>query len=151
MQNIDGIPVFGEHDQATLEQIRRCAADAPVRGAALMADGHKGYSMPVGGVIAYEGAISPSGVGYDVGCGNKAVQTALHIDAVLPEIGPQLDRIFGEISFGVGRKNAHPIEAPVLESPTWTDIPALRPLHQLAAAHTWHRRQREPLRRSPER
>ena len=28
--------------------------------------------MPVGGVIAYDGKVSPSGVGYDIGCGNKA-------------------------------------------------------------------------------
>jgi tRNA-splicing ligase RtcB (3'-phosphate/5'-hydroxy nucleic acid ligase) len=134
MRNVDGIAVFGEHDQATFDQIRRCAADAPVRGAALMADGHKGYSMPVGGVVAYAGAISPSGVGYDIGCGNEAVRTSLRAADVLPDINPLLDRIFSEVSFGVGRKNAHPIAAPVLEGPTWTDIPALRPLRQLAAS-----------------
>jgi tRNA-splicing ligase RtcB len=42
------IPVWGEHDEATLGQIERCAADDVVAGAALMADGHKGYSMPIG-------------------------------------------------------------------------------------------------------
>ena len=29
--------------------------------------------MPIGGVVAYAGYISPSGAGYDIGCGNKAV------------------------------------------------------------------------------
>jgi tRNA-splicing ligase RtcB len=65
---VKGIPVWGEHDDATLAQIARCAADAEVAGAALMADGHKGYSMPIGGVIAYREAVSPSGVGYDISC-----------------------------------------------------------------------------------
>jgi RNA-splicing ligase RtcB len=35
--------------------------------------------VPIGGVIAHETLVSPSGVGYDIGCGNKAVLTdALH-------------------------------------------------------------------------
>ena len=43
----------------------------------LCADHHPGYSQPIGGAVAYEGHISPSGVGYDIGCGNKAVRTEL--------------------------------------------------------------------------
>src|SRR5262245_42211429 len=43
----------------------------------LCADHHPGYSQPIGGGIAYEGYVSPSGVGYDIGCGNKAAQTEL--------------------------------------------------------------------------
>ena len=31
---------------------------------ALMADHHLGYSMPIGGVAAYDGFVSPSGVGF---------------------------------------------------------------------------------------
>ena len=43
----------------------------------LCADHHPGYSQPIGGGIAYEGYVSPSGVGYDIGCGNKAARTDL--------------------------------------------------------------------------
>ena len=43
----------------------------------LCADHHPGYSQPIGGGIAYEGHVSPSGVGYDIGCGNKAARTDL--------------------------------------------------------------------------
>lgn len=42
-QNINGIPVWGDHDEATIAQITRIAQDEQVAGAALMADGHKGY------------------------------------------------------------------------------------------------------------
>lgn len=31
-----------------------------------MADHHKGYAVPIGGVVAYRDAISPSGVGYHI-------------------------------------------------------------------------------------
>jgi tRNA-splicing ligase RtcB len=68
VQIVDGIPVWGEHDERTLAQIKRCADHESAVGAALMADGHLGYSQPIGGVVAYRDAISPSGVGYDVGC-----------------------------------------------------------------------------------
>ena len=69
----------------------------------LCADGHLGYSMPIGGVVAYREHISPSGVGFDIACGNKAVRTTLtHADiaADLPRI---MDELFARISFGVGR------------------------------------------------
>jgi tRNA-splicing ligase RtcB len=134
MQIIDHIPVFGQHDEATLAQIRRCADDERVAVAALMADGHKGYSMPIGGVIGYRNAVSPSGVGYDIGCGNKAVRTAIPASAVLPDIGAVMDRISTEISFGVGRKNPTPVAHPVLDDPTWETVPEVRPLRDLAAS-----------------
>jgi len=43
MQFIDTIPVWGTPDDATIAQIKRCASDDQVAGAALMADAHKGY------------------------------------------------------------------------------------------------------------
>ena len=39
---IDGIPVWGEHDEGAIEQIKRCAGDREAVKAALMADGHLG-------------------------------------------------------------------------------------------------------------
>jgi hypothetical protein len=58
--------IFGQHEAGTLAQF------AEVRGravdAALMADGHYGYVMPVGGVAAYRDQVSVVGVGFDVAC-----------------------------------------------------------------------------------
>ena len=45
---------------------------------ALMPDCHSGYGMPIGGVLATEGAIIPNAVGVDIGCGMIAVRTDLH-------------------------------------------------------------------------
>jgi tRNA-splicing ligase RtcB len=43
--------IFGTHDHQTLAQLRDVASRA-VR-VALMADGHVGFTMPIGGVAAY--------------------------------------------------------------------------------------------------
>ena len=74
MQMIGNIPVWGHPvDEGALAQIRNCARTAD--HVALMADHHKGYAVPIGGVVAYRDSISPSGVGFDIGCGNKAILT----------------------------------------------------------------------------
>ena len=67
------VPVWGAHEENTLRQIGMVARNADK--AALMADGHLGYAVPIGGVVAYKDRISPSGVGFDIACGNKAVLT----------------------------------------------------------------------------
>src|SRR5689334_11562064 len=54
--------VFGTHDPATLAQMRTCMGVGNVVAGTICADGHLGYAQPVGGVIAYEGQISISGV-----------------------------------------------------------------------------------------
>src|SRR5262249_21008144 len=66
--------VFGRHDDATIAQMRNCMAVGNVVGGVICADGHLGYAQPACGVIAYEGQISISGVGFDIGCGNMAAQ-----------------------------------------------------------------------------
>ena len=68
------IKTFGPVDERSLKQLERCMAAGEADYGVLCADHHPGYSQPIGGAVAYEGYVSPSGVGYDIGCGNKAVQ-----------------------------------------------------------------------------
>ena len=68
------IKTFGAVDARSLEQLERCMAAGDAEFGVLCADHHPGYSQPIGGGIAYEGYVSPSGVGYDIGCGNKAAR-----------------------------------------------------------------------------
>lgn len=44
--------IFGTHDEKTLAQLNEVAKTA--KSVALMADGHVGYVMPIGGVAAYD-------------------------------------------------------------------------------------------------
>jgi len=129
---IDNIPVWGAHDAATLAQIRRCADDDTVAGAALMADGHKGYSMPIGGVIAYRNAVSPSGVGYDISCGNKAARTDIRAEALKPDIARVMDQIARTVVFGVGQTSGKARDHALFDDATWRDLPQLGKLRQLA-------------------
>ncbi len=48
-----------------------------VKHIALMPDCHKGFGMPIGGVMATREVIVPNAVGVDIGCGMCAVQTSL--------------------------------------------------------------------------
>ncbi len=102
--------VFGEHEERTLGQMRTCMATGNVVAGVLCGDGHLGYAQPVGGVIAYEGQISVSGVGFDIACGNMAVRLDTPAAEVRARVGDVLGDIRRSISFGVGRVNETRVE-----------------------------------------
>ncbi len=128
MKIIDNIPTWGEPLANAVEQMKHALRTAD--RAALMADHHLGYAVPVGGVIAYREAVSPSGVGYDIACGNKAVRTNLTV-ADLPPMSHIMDEVVKHVSFGIGHVNADPVEHALFDDPAW-NIPAVAPLKDLA-------------------
>lgn len=130
--------MFGDApDENVLAQAHVSMAVGPVHGVALMADKHYGYSsMPVGGVVAYRGAISPSGVGVDIACGVKAVRTNLRADVFdKRSLGDLLDEIERKVAFGMGKTAAARSDHAVMDSPRWKKLPpALSLLKETAAA-----------------
>jgi tRNA-splicing ligase RtcB len=60
------ITIRGDVDQAAIDQLKLCTETGNAIRASMSADGHLGYSMPIGGAIAYADHISPSGVGFDI-------------------------------------------------------------------------------------
>ena len=115
-----------------LAQLERVAERA--EHAALMADGHLGYVMPIGGVAAYRNQVSVAGVGFDIACGNAAVRTDLALDDLrnrpgglrrnLERIG---DKVRAGLSFGVGGTNRSPYapsDHPLFDDPAWEAVPA---------------------------
>ncbi len=70
----ESITIFGEHEP---KNDRSVSGRCQPRPAALMADGHLGYVMPIGGVAAYKEEVSVVGVGFDIACGNDAIRTDL--------------------------------------------------------------------------
>ena len=138
---MNAMNIFGQHDDKTLAQL----ADVERRAArvALMADGHLGYVMPIGGVAAYDQKVSVVGVGFDIACGNCAIRTDLTLDqlcgltsadrarnpsrvignAMLNEFAELLQ---SELSFGIGRKNNAddaPVDDPLFMDDAWYVIP----------------------------
>ena len=128
------IKTFGSVDTRSLEQLERCMEAGDAAFGVLCADHHPGYSQPIGGAIAYEGYVSPSGVGFDVGCGNKAAQTDLtrsDLDA-LGGVESIMGEITRRISFGMGVPAQERTDHPVLDEIRRADFAPQRKLAQLA-------------------
>ncbi len=124
--------IFGQHEEKTVQQLQDVAQRA--EKVALMADGHLGYIMPIGGVAAYREKVSVVGVGFDIACGNAAIRTDLTLDDLGPAgaerqrtVDGLADEIAAVVSFGMGRKNRSddaPTDHPLFQDPSWEAVPA---------------------------
>ncbi|MEO3470351.1 RtcB family protein [Roseomonas sp. CAU 1739] len=126
--------VFGAHEEQTIEQMQRCLRVGNTVAATLCADGHLGYAQPVGGVIAYDGQVSISGVGFDIGCGNLAVRLDMPASRIRDDLPDILAGIRQTISFGIGRANAARVEHALLDDDEAWHASDMRDYRQKAAA-----------------
>ena len=131
-QEIDGVKVWGEPLDNAVAQAVTCSKTADQ--VVLMADHHLGYSLPIGGVVAYRDHISPNAVGYDIACGNKAVR--FNIVGPMKNIKVTMDTLWDDLSFGMGVPNKHVELAakafePLEDDPAW-DIPEIGKLKDRA-------------------
>jgi tRNA-splicing ligase RtcB len=124
------ITIFGKEiiDEKAIAQLENCLIEDSI--GVLTADCHYGYSMPVGGCVAYKNHISPSGVGFDIACGNYAVKTDAKSSDI--DIAKVMNEIMKRISFGVGRPNNEPVDHPLFEKIEKADFEPQRALLQLA-------------------
>lgn len=123
------VKIYGIPDERAVSQIERCSMEADY--AVLCADHHVGYSMPIGGAVAYKKYVSPSGVGFDIACGNKAVKTDLPAKDI--DIRKVMDEISRRISFGIGRVNNEPADHPVLDEIAQTEFKPQKKMAKLAS------------------
>jgi tRNA-splicing ligase RtcB len=131
------ITTFGDVDSWSHTQLRTCltAAEAlegrELHGV-LCADHHPGYSQPIGGVVAYRDHVSPSGVGYDIACGNLAAKTNIRYEALRADVPRIMDEVWACISFGMGRKNPERVDHPVLDDIVHSPAAGQRGMARLA-------------------
>lgn len=100
-----------EHD-AVMQMEKACLLPISVAGA-LMPDAHVGYGLPIGGVLATEGAVIPYAVGVDIACRMKLTV----LDVPRRDLDRKQDRltraIEAETRFGVGanfqQRRAHDV------------------------------------------
>jgi tRNA-splicing ligase RtcB (3'-phosphate/5'-hydroxy nucleic acid ligase) len=95
-------------EDAAIKQIRETASMPFVKPyIAVMPDSHYGLGATVGSVVPTVGAVMPSCVGVDIGCGMMAVRTNLKYNQDLIDAGFKLNRVFEAISEAVphGRTN----------------------------------------------
>jgi tRNA-splicing ligase RtcB len=101
-----------------------------------MPDMHQGYALPIGGVVALDGAISPGFVGYDIGC--RMHLTILRPDCIPPELLKDkafrkflLDAIKKSTSFGLGATSGD-VDHAVMHDPAWDEIKNLGDVKAIA-------------------
>ncbi|MBI5831291.1 MAG: RtcB family protein [Armatimonadetes bacterium] len=123
-------------DGATIDQFDvACRLPVAARGAQ-MPDGHVGYGLPIGGVLATRGVVIPYAVGVDIACRMRL--TVFDEPATLTD--RRRDRLrsalLGETRFGVGAEFARDQrrQHAVMDDPTWRAQGLLRELHDKAWA-----------------
>lgn len=70
-----------------------------------MPDMHQGFAFPIGGVAAFdadEGVVSPGGVGFDINCGVRVLQTGLSREMAMPLLEKLGSKLFNLVPAGVG-------------------------------------------------
>jgi RNA-splicing ligase RtcB len=91
-------------DPGTIRQAEKTARLPIVDGhVALMPDAHVGIGATVGSVIPTSGAVIPSAVGVDIGCGMVAAELDVTEDQLPDSLEPLLSRIEKAIPAGVGK------------------------------------------------
>lgn len=115
------VPVYSwipmsELNESCRAQVWGCASHPRAfHHVAVMPDAHQGYGMPIGGVVALRGAVSPAMVGVDIGCGvsltrfNIRTDTRWFVDkgrGFLNHVANQVTRM---VPMGVGREHNRPV------------------------------------------
>lgn len=125
-------------DGGAIDQLKTALSLPVAVGGAGMPDLHKGYSLPIGGVVVLDNAISPAFVGYDISC--MMMLTILDTDDEFPA---QLEReevrqdflgwVLASTSFGLGSVSGK-VDHKVMADPLWNESMHLKHLKQLAAS-----------------
>jgi tRNA-splicing ligase RtcB len=114
----------GLEPEAINQMGRACQLPVAVAGA-LMPDAHVGYGLPIGGVLATEGAVIPYAVGVDIACRMKLTV----LDLPLRELDRQREHLIKAIEtetrFGVGATFKKRREHEVLDA-DWSVSPVTK-------------------------
>ncbi|MDY6911039.1 MAG: RtcB family protein [Chloroflexota bacterium] len=93
-------------EDQSLEQVANVAFLPGIVGKSMaMPDMHWGYGFPIGGVAATrvsDGVISPGGVGFDINCGVRLLQTNLTEKDIITRIDELIAHLFINIPSGLG-------------------------------------------------
>ena len=96
-------------------------------GGALMPDAHLGYGLPVGGVLATEGAVIPWAVGVDIACRMRLSVFDVSPNFIEDRRDDLTDMLLRNTNFGAGSKfkEGRRPEHEVLDDPAWEATPFL--------------------------
>ena len=93
--------IYLEHvEDGVIDQFIAVMEHDAIRQGALMPDAHLGYSLPIGGVVACDGMVFPSYVGFDIGCGLCAMPTTFKPEDVKSHGRDIFNEIYAAIPVG---------------------------------------------------
>jgi tRNA-splicing ligase RtcB len=109
--------VYGEDlEPGALQQMKNaCRLPVAVAGA-LMPDAHQGYGLPIGGVLATDGAVIPYAVGVDIACRMKMTVLDLPVSALMTAQHELTRAIEKATRFGVGVEFSDRRDHPVMDA-----------------------------------
>ncbi|MBF0242782.1 MAG: RtcB family protein [Desulfamplus sp.] len=124
--------IWGENldPEAIIQMDQACSLPVSVKGA-LMPDAHKGYGLPIGGVLAVDNAVIPYAVGVDIAC--RVSMTILDIpysefEANRGRFKVALEK---ETKFGVGEEFSNPKPHKVMDE-NWSFCTVVKSLKDKA-------------------
>ncbi len=89
-------------EQGAIEQMRNATRLPVAHRGAIMPDGHRGYGLPIGGVLATKDAIIPYAVGVDIACRMKLTVLDLPLWKLKGEKDKLMKVLEEETRFGIG-------------------------------------------------
>jgi tRNA-splicing ligase RtcB len=112
--------IWGENiDDGAIEQlVNACMLPVSVAGA-LMPDAHKGYGLPIGGVLATDNAVIPYAVGVDIACRMRMTVIDWPVANLSLKQHKLKEAIEKETRFGMGAKFDEPRRHAVMDE-DWT-------------------------------
>ncbi|MBC7813016.1 MAG: RtcB family protein [Burkholderiales bacterium] len=123
-------------EQGALDQMNNSARLPISVAGALMPDAHQGYGLPIGGVLATEGAVIPYAVGVDIACRMMLTVYPVSGDTLndAREFEHLREIVMANTTFGAGEigLNAGNLEHPVLDESKWQATDLLRGLRNTA-------------------
>jgi len=127
------VKIYGEHmiEQGALDQIE-VASMLPISvQAAIMPDGHQGYGLPIGGVLATDNSIIPYAVGFDIACLMHLTVTDIPADNMEGMRGKLRNVLMDNTFFNTGCEQDGKNDDAIMDDDRF-DIPSIKKLKRKA-------------------
>lgn len=115
------------------EQMQTALSIPPATRGVMMPDAHHGYSVPIGGVVELENAISPAYIGFDISCMVMLTTFDISQTEFMQHREQIADDLRNETAFGIGSAFDNPRKHKVMEDRRWNEIEVMRKLKRKAA------------------
>lgn len=100
--------IYNQIEETALQQLFNAAKLPGIAGVVGLPDIHRGYGLPIGGVMASKldnGIVSPGAVGFDINCGVRLLTSKLCYSEVNNQLDSLIKQIKEQIPAGLGKNS----------------------------------------------